>query len=110
MSPGKLLRVFVAGDCKSAGRPIYEAIVEKCREMHIAGATVLRGDEGFGSGPEIQGRPIEVIVVDEAAKVEALIPALEAILPTGAIAVTPVQMKRLGGQANFPSASSEHCR
>jgi uncharacterized protein len=92
MAPGKLLRIFLAGDSK-----VYEGIVEKCREMHIAGATVLRGDVGFGSGPEIQGRPIEVAIVDEAAKIVELAPVLEAMLPGGALVISDVQMRRVGG-------------
>lgn len=90
MSPGKMLRVFVTSDSK-----LHEAVVAKCREMHIAGATVLRGDSGFGSGPEIQHKPIEVAIVDDAGKIDALIPVLESMLPGGVMVVSPVMMKRL---------------
>ena len=98
MSPAKMLRVFVAGDAKCDGRPIYEAVVAKCRELHIAGATVLRGNEGFGSGPEIQTRPVEVAIVDDAEKIDGLIPALEGLLATGAMVVSDVRMKRVSGR------------
>jgi PII-like signaling protein len=90
MSPGKMLRVFVAGDSK-----LYEAVVAKCREMHVAGATVLRGESGFGSGPEIQHKPIEVAIVDDAEKIAALLPVLESMLPGGVMVVSQVLMKRL---------------
>ena len=93
MLPGKMLRIFLAGDSK-----VYEGIVATCREMQIAGATVLRGDVGFGSGPEIQGRPLEVAIVDEAAKIAELIPVLEGMLPGGALVVADVQMRRVGGR------------
>jgi PII-like signaling protein len=43
-----LLRIFIGEDDKANGRPLYEAIVLKAREAHLAGATVLRGSLGFG--------------------------------------------------------------
>jgi len=88
--PAKLLRIYFAG-----GRPVYEAIVAKCREMHIAGATVLRGDEGFGSGPEIESKPVVIAIVDEPAKIDALLPAVEALLPGGAMVVSKAEMIRV---------------
>ena len=45
-----LLRIFIGEDDKHGRRPLYEAIVTKAREMHLAGATVLRGPMGFGMG------------------------------------------------------------
>jgi hypothetical protein len=51
--PSRMLRLlFTEGD-KYQGKPLYEAIVEKCRDLHIAGATVFRGIEGFGNTGEI---------------------------------------------------------
>jgi PII-like signaling protein len=44
-----LLRIFIGEDDRSDGSPLYEAIVLKAREMHLAGATVLRGPMGFGA-------------------------------------------------------------
>ena len=43
-----LLRVFFGEEDRFEGKPLYEAIVQKAREMHLAGATVLRGPMGFG--------------------------------------------------------------
>ena len=48
-----LLRVFIGEDDKSGRKPLYEAIVLKAREMHLAGATVLRGPMGFGHSSRI---------------------------------------------------------
>jgi PII-like signaling protein len=99
--PAKLLRVYLTESGRSAGRPVYEVIVEKCREMQIAGATVLRADEGFGSGPEIHrarllkhDQPIEIIIVDDADKIEKLIPVVESLMHTGTMVVSKVQMLR----------------
>src|SRR3989442_5223028 len=51
--PAKLLRVHCSESDRYKGKPLYEAIVEKCRQLKIAGATVFRGLEGFGKTPEI---------------------------------------------------------
>ena len=83
----KLLRIYIAVGKQKGKRPLHEIIVEKCREMQIAGATVLRAHEGFGSGPEIHhahllanDRPLEIVIVDDPAKIERLVPALESLL------------------------------
>jgi PII-like signaling protein len=101
LQPAKLLRLYLAERVRSIGRPLYEVIVEKCREMQIAGATVLRADEGFGSGPEIHrarllahDRPIEITIVDDAAKIAALMPVLESLMHTGTMVVSDVQIVR----------------
>ncbi len=78
-----LLRVFFGEDDKFEKLPLYEAIVLKAREMHLAGATVLRGAAGFGHSSRIhttkilrlsQDLPIVVEIVDEKEKIE-LFPA-----------------------------------
>ena len=81
-----LLRIFFGEDDKAAGgRPLYEAIVVKAREMGMAGATVLRGPLGFGRSSVLhtakilrlsQDLPIVVEIVDGAEKIEALIPEI----------------------------------
>lgn len=98
----KLLRVHVSEADRWAGEPLHEAIVAKCREMGVAGATVLRGVEGYGDAAELhrggllgRDRPIEVVVVDSAEKVAALAAAVEPMLDTGVMAVSDVQVVRV---------------
>src|SRR5437016_1081541 len=69
--PAKLLRLHFSEQDKYQGRPMHEAIVQKCRELSIAGATVFRGVEGFGESAEIHKRhlithdqPIVVTIID----------------------------------------------
>lgn len=50
----KMLRVYFGEDDQWHGRPLYQAIVERCRELDIAGATVLRGIEGYGASTRIR--------------------------------------------------------
>src|SRR5690348_5057597 len=77
LQTAKLLRIYIAESSRRGSRPLYEAIVEKCRECGAAGATVMRGTEGFGCGPEIHRShllshyaPVEITIVDEANKID----------------------------------------
>jgi uncharacterized protein len=100
--PGKILRVHFSETDQYNGRPLYEAIVQKCRDMHIAGATVFRGLEGFGESAEIHrshvfrhDQPIIVTVVDSEENVSRLVPALEPMIDTGLIAISDVEVYRV---------------
>jgi PII-like signaling protein len=80
-----LLRIFIGEDDKADGRPLYEAIVLKARETHLAGATVLRGPLGFGRSSMLhtakvlrlsQDLPVVVEIVDTEEKINAFLPIL----------------------------------
>jgi len=84
------------------GKPLYEAIVAKCRELKIAGATVLRGLEGYGESAELHrshlarhDQPIVVSIVDTAENLDRLVPMVEDLMDTGLIAVSDVQVIRV---------------
>jgi hypothetical protein len=98
----KLLRIHICERDQHEGKPLYEAIVAKCREMGIAGATVFRGLEGFGESGEMHiahlahsDRPIQITIVDKAEKVAALAPVVEQMMDTGLVAVSDVECVRL---------------
>ena len=85
------------------GQPLFEAIVRKVREAGGAGATVLRGIEGFGARSRIhtarilrlsQDLPIVVEVVDTAEKIDALLPTLDAMIEDGLVTIETVQVLR----------------
>ncbi len=97
----KLLRIHFGEDDKWKGQPLYKAIVEKCREMDIAGATVYRGVEGYGASTLIRrshllsisrDAPIMVSVVDSEEKIRQLIPVLDEMVSEGLIAVSDVEV------------------
>lgn len=99
----KMLRVHFGENDKWHGRPLYEAIVEKCREMDIAGATVFRGIEGYGASTLIHRHhlfrsdadlPIMVSIVDTEEKLRALFPALDEMVDEGLIAISDVEVIR----------------
>lgn len=101
-SPGKLLRLHITERDRYQGRPLYEAVIEKCRELKIAGATVFRGLEGYGDAAEIHRSrvlghdlPIIVQIVDSPGNIQRLIPILENMLDKGMIAVSDVEVIRV---------------
>jgi PII-like signaling protein len=98
----KMLRIHFGEDDKWHNQPLYEAIVIKCRELDIAGATVFRGIEGYGASTLIHkrhllfssDRPIMVTVIDTEEKVSQLIPALDEMVNEGLIAMSEVEVIR----------------
>jgi hypothetical protein len=107
----KLLRIHFGEDDKWKGKPLYEAIVERCRELDIAGATVLRGIEGYGASTIIRRRhllsfsadaPILVQVIDTAEQIERLLPALDEMVREGLIAISDVDVIKYTHQGGEP--------
>lgn len=105
----KLLRLHLSERDRYHGKPLYEAIVEKCRELHIAGATVFRGMEGYGATTELHKShlfshesPITVHIVDSAEKIARLVPVLEEMIDTALIAMNDVEVTRI--QRSRPAA------
>jgi len=93
--PARLLRLHFSERDRYRGEPLYEAIVQRCRELQIAGATVFRGLEGYGETAGIDRHPIVVTIVDTAENIARLIPELEAIMETGMIAASDVDAIRI---------------
>jgi PII-like signaling protein len=97
----KMLRVHFGEDDKWHGKPLYRAIVEKCRELDVAGATVLRGVEGYGASTLIRrthpfsfshDAPLMVSVVDSEEKIKKLLPVLDEMVGEGLIAISDVEV------------------
>jgi len=98
---GKLLRIFVGESDKHEGLPLYEWIVRKAREHGLAGATVLRGLEGFGAHSRLHTAkilrlssdlPIVVEIVDTEEKVEEFLPLIDAAIQEGLATIEKVQV------------------
>jgi hypothetical protein len=97
----KMLRIHFGEDDKWKDKPLYRAIVEKCRELDIAGATVFRGIEGYGASTLIHrshllsfssDAPIMVSVIDSEEKIRTLVPFLDAMVDEGLIALPEVEV------------------
>jgi uncharacterized protein len=107
-----LLRIFIGENDKDDGRPLYEAIVLKAREMHLAGATVLRGPMGYGRSSRLhtakilrlsEDLPLVIEIVDSEEKVNAFLPVLDGMMTSGLVTLEKVQVLRYGSD---PAASS----
>ena len=103
-----LLRIFMGEDDKTDGRPLYEAIVFKAREMHLAGATVLRGPMGFGRSSRLhtakilrlsEDLPVVVEIVDGEAQIRSFLEAIEPMMGSSLITLEKVQVLRYGHDA-----------
>jgi PII-like signaling protein len=104
-----LLRIFFGEQDRFGGRPLHDAIVQKARELHLAGATVLRGPMGFGRNSHIhranlfelsEDLPIVVEIVESEANIERLLPELEKMMGSGLVTIEKVKVIRYGdGQA-----------
>jgi uncharacterized protein len=109
----KMLRMYFGEDDKWEGKPLYRAIVEKCRELDIAGATVLRGIGGYGASTALRhphhllsfshDAPVMVSIVDAAEKIDQLIPALDKMIGDGLVAVSDVEVIRYVHQGGVRS-------
>ena len=100
-----LLRIFFGEQDRFAGRPLYDAIVQKARELQLAGATVLRGPMGYGRNSDIhranlfelsEDLPIVVEIVDSEANIERLLPELEKMMGSGLVTLEKVKVIRYG--------------
>lgn len=106
----QMLRIHFGEDDKWNGKPLYRAIVEKCRELDIAGATVFRGIEGYGASTLIHrphllsfssDAPLMVSVIDTVEKVRTLLPFLDEMLKEGLIAVSEVEVIKYVHQEGY---------
>jgi uncharacterized protein len=98
----KLLRIHISEADRHQGKPLYEALVEKCRELKIGGATVFRGLEGFGETAGLHkshlGRhdqPVVIAIVDSAENIDRVVRAAGEMMDTGMMAVSEVQAIRV---------------
>jgi hypothetical protein len=106
-----LLRIFIGESDKWQHRPLYEAIVLKARESHLAGATVLRGAMGFGKSSRMHTSkilrlsadlPLLIEIVDSEENINAFLPLLDAMIGGGLVTIEKVRV--LHYRADLPPA------
>ena len=102
-----LLRIFIGESDRWEHKPLYEAIVLKAREMHLAGATVLRGPMGFGKSSRLHTTkilrlsadlPLVIEIVDSEDKIQAFLPELNRMVHGGLVTMEPVKVLEYRGQ------------
>jgi len=100
-----LLRIFIGENDRDGGRPLYEAIVLKAREMHLAGATVLRGAMGFGHSSRLhttkilrlsEDLPLVIEIVDSEEKIDAFLPEVDRLMSSGLVTMEKVKVLHYG--------------
>lgn len=106
----KLVRIFVGESDHWEGRPLYQALVQRAREIGLAGATVLRGIEGFGASSVVhtarilrlsEDLPIVIELVDRADKIEEFLHATDEMVKEGMVTVERVEIRKY--EANPPA-------
>lgn len=99
----KMVTIFVNSTDQWHGRPLYTAIVQLCQEKGIAGATVVRCVEGYGSSRHlhtsrllelIENLPVRIEIVDLPERIEPLLTALEGIIGEGLVTVSNVHIMK----------------
>src|SRR5437867_8420191 len=104
--PARLMRIHISESDRFGDKPLYEAIVARCRDLKIAGATVFRGLEGYGEAGEMHkshltrhDQPIVISIVDTPGNLARLVPVVEEMMDTGLMAVSDVHVIRVQKQA-----------
>ena len=96
-----LLRIFLGESDRWKHQPLYEAIVLKAREMHLAGATVLRGPMGFGKSSRLHTAkilrlsmdlPVIIEIVDAEEKIQSFLPVLDEMMKGGLVTLEKVKV------------------
>jgi uncharacterized protein len=96
-----LLRIFIGESDRHGHLPLYEAIVLKARELHLAGATVLRGAIGFGKSSRLHTSkilrlsadlPLVIEIVDSEEHIQAFLPVLDAMMGGGLVTLEKVRV------------------
>src|SRR2546423_12176116 len=100
-SEGMLLRIFIGESDRLEGKPLYDAIVLKARELHLAGATVLRGPMGFGHSSRLhtakilrlsEDLPFIIEIVDSDEKIQDFLPVLDSMMQSGLVTLEKVRV------------------
>jgi len=99
---GKQLRIFIDEDNSYKGKPLYEAIIYKARELNLAGATVTKGIMGYGADSRISTAkilrlsshlPIIIEIVDNEENIEKIMPFLDEVVDKGLVTLENINIK-----------------
>ncbi len=102
-----LLRIFIGESDRWQHRPLYEAIVLRARELHLGGATVLRGPMGFGKTSRLHTAkvlelsmdlPLVIEIVESEEKINAFLPELDQMISGGLVTLEKVKVLHYRGQ------------
>jgi PII-like signaling protein len=98
---GQLLRIFIGESDKWEGKPLYEALIFKAREMGLAGATMLRGLMGYGAASRVhtakilrlsEDLPVIVEIVDSQERIASFLPIIDEMVQEGLVTLERAQI------------------
>lgn len=104
---GERLTIFIGESDQYGHKPLYAEIVERAHDSGLAGATVMRGFEGFGASSRIhtarilrmtEDLPVVVIIVDRAEKIDAFLPTLDELITEGLVVREDVEIVKYVGR------------
>ena len=110
-----LLRIFIGESDRYHHQPLYEAIVLKAREMHLAGATVLRGAMGFGKSSRLHTAkilrlsmdlPLIIEIVDSEDKIKEFLPVLDEMMKGGLVTLEKVKVIHYRAGQDVPESTA----
>ena len=102
------LRIYIGESDRWEHKPLHEVIVLRARELHLAGATVLRGSMGFGKSSRLHTAkilrlsldlPLVIEIVDGEEKINAFLPELKQMVGGGLVTLEPVKVAAYQGSA-----------
>jgi PII-like signaling protein len=105
--PARRLTIFLGESDQFHHRPLYSEIVQRAHRAGLAGATVLRGIEGFGASSHIhttrflslsQDLPVAIVIVDERERIDAFLPQLDELVAEGLVIIDDVEVIRYVGR------------
>lgn len=112
--PGMLLRIFIGESDRWHGRPLHEALVLEARKSGLAGATVVRGVEGFGAHSRLhtakvlrlsEDLPLVIEIVDREDRIRAFLPTCDSMIGEGLITLERVEvLKYAPGSGSEPAS------
>ena len=107
-----LLRIFIGESDRWHHQPLYEAIVLKARELHLAGATVLRGPMGYGKSSRLHTAkilrlsmdlPLVIEIVDTEEKIQGFLPMLDEMMKGGLVTLEKVKVIDYRADPDLPT-------
>ena len=110
--PAVRLTIFIGEDDTWHHKPLYHEIVHRAHTAGLAGASVLRGIEGYGASSRVhttrllslsQDLPIAIVIVDQDDRIHAFLPQLDQLVTEGLVIVDPVKVIRYVGRAGAES-------